>query len=193
MPRAGSAASGTAADLVGGRARKARRGCLNEAYNHDMKYIPACLLLGISLFCCASRVRADEASKSTKATELLQLTQGDQILKALEPMMKGMMAQAGKDMPEEQRAKAVEIQQKMMAMIANRWRQATPSLVKVYTDTYSEEELDGILAFYKSPTGKSFLQKMPEVMQRTMPVMMQLMTEMQPEMKAIMEEMQKSK
>jgi uncharacterized protein len=164
-----------------------------EAYNHSMKYIPVCLILGVTLFSCVAPARADEVSKSAKAAELLQLVQGDQIIKAMEPIMKGMMAQAGKDIPEEQRAKAGEMQEKIMAMVAARWRQAAPALVKVYSDTYSEQELDGILAFYKSPVGKSFLQKTPEVMQRSMPVMMQMMTDMQPEMKALIEGMQKSK
>ena len=66
--------------------------------------------------------------------------------------------------------------------------------MKVYTDTYTEEEIDGILAFYKSPVGKAFLQKMPEVMQRSMPVMMQMMGDLQPELKTMMEGMkEKSK
>ena len=50
-------------------------------------------------------MRADEASEPRRP-ELLQLTQSDQMLKMMEPMMKGMMAQAGKDMTAEQRAKA---------------------------------------------------------------------------------------
>jgi uncharacterized protein len=68
------------------------------------------------------------------------------------------------------------------------------ALAKVYTDTYTEEEIDGILAFYKSPAGKAFIQKMPEVMQRSMPVMMQMMSDLQPQIKTMMEGMkEKSK
>jgi hypothetical protein len=159
-----------------------------------MKYIPVSLIIGVTILCCSSSVRADEASKSAKAEELLQLTQGDQMLKMMEPMMKGMVAQMDKDMSAEQRAKVGEMQGKMMALIAVRLSKAKPALVKVYTDTYTEEEIDGILAFYKSPVGKAFLQKMPEVMQRSMPVMMQLMGDLQPELKTMMEGMkEKSK
>jgi hypothetical protein len=139
-------------------------------------------------------VRADEASKSAKAEELLQLTQGDQMLKMMEPMMKGMVAQMDKDMSAEQRARVGEMQGKLMALVAVRLSKAKPALVKIYTDTYTEEEIGGILAFYKSPIGKAFLQKMPEVMQRSMPVMMQLMGDLQPELKTMMEGMnEKSK
>ena len=152
-----------------------------------MKCIPVSLIIGVTLLWCASPVRADEASKSAKAEEQLQLTQGDQMMKMMEPMMKGMMAQADKDMPAEQRAKVGEMQEKIMALVVASLSQAKPALVKVYTDTYTEEEIDGILAFYKSPAGKAFLQKMPEVMQRSMPVMMQMMGDLQPEIKTMME------
>ncbi|MGD0777051.1 MAG: DUF2059 domain-containing protein [Candidatus Solibacter sp.] len=152
-----------------------------------MKYIPVSLIIGVALLWCASPVRADEASKSAKAEELLQLTQGDQMMKMMEPMMKGMLAQADKDIPAEQRAKVGEMQEKIMALVAVSLNRAKPALAKVYTDTYTEEEIDGILAFYKSPAGKAFLQKMPEVMQRSMPVMMQMIGDLQPEMKTMME------
>jgi hypothetical protein len=159
-----------------------------------MKYIPVSLIIGVTLLWCVAPLRADEASKSAKAEELLQLTQGDQMVKMMEPMMKGMVAQMDKDMSAEQRAKVGEMQGKMMALVAVRLSKAKPALVKVYTDTYTEEEIDGILAFYKSPVGKAFLQKMPEVMQRSMPVMMQMMGDLQPELKTMMEGMkEKSK
>jgi hypothetical protein len=154
-----------------------------------MKYIPVSLIIGVTLLACASPVRADEASRSAKAQELLQLTQSDQMMKAMEPMVKGMVAQMDKDMPAEQREKAGELQVKMMDLIAANISKTKPALAKVYSDTYTEEEIDGILAFYKSPSGKAFLQKMPEVMQRLMPVMMKMMTDLQPELKTMMEEM----
>ena len=152
-----------------------------------MKCIPVYLIIGVTFLWCAAPARADEASRSAKAEELLQLTQSDQMMKAMEPMVKGMVAQMDKDMSAEQRSKVVEIQGKMMALIAGNINKAKPALAKVYTDTYTEEEIDGILGFYKSPAGKAFIQKMPEVMQRSMPVMMQMMGDLQPQMKAIME------
>jgi hypothetical protein len=158
-----------------------------------MKYTAIVLVTGVTLLWCAPPLRADEASKSAKAEELLQLTQGDQMVRMME-MMKGMMAQADKDMPSEQRAKVGEMQGKMMELVAVSLSKAKPALAKVYADTYTEEEIDGILAFYKSPAGKALLQKMPEVMQRLTPVMMRMMGDLQPQMKTMMEGMkEKSK
>ena len=152
-----------------------------------MKCVPVSLIIGVTFLWCASPARADEASKSAKAEELLQLTYGDAMMKMMEPMMNGMLAQMDKDMPAEQRAKAGEMQGKMMALVAVSLSKAKPALAKVYADTYTEEEIDGILAFYKSPAGKALLQKMPEVMQRLMPVMIQMMGDLQPQMKTMME------
>src|ERR1051326_2800018 len=152
-----------------------------------MKCISVYLIIAVTLLWCVSPVRADEASKSAKAEELLQLTQGDQMMKMMEPMMKGMMAQADKNMSPEQRARVGDIQQKVMALVAVGLSKAKPALVKVYTDTYTEEEIDGILGFYKSSAGKAFLQKMPQVMERSMPVMMQMMGDLQPELQKMME------
>jgi hypothetical protein len=79
------------------------------------------------------------------------------------------------------------MREKLLSMMAVRINKAKPALAKVYTDTYTEEELDAILTFYKSPAGKSLIQKMPEVMQRSMPVMMQMMSDLQPEIMKMVE------
>jgi len=141
---------------------------------------------------CASPVRADEVSKSAKAEELLQLMQGDQMIKMMEPMMKGMAGMVKPDMPVEERAKIGEMQRKIMALVADRLNKARPALAKIYADTYTEEEIDGILAFYNSPVGKAFLEKMPEVMRRSAPVVMVLMGGLQPEIKKMTEEMKQN-
>ena len=78
-----------------------------------MKSIPVYLVIGVTLLWCATPAQADDAGKSAKAGELLQLVQGDQMIKALEPMMKGMLSQADKDTSPEQRARVGEMQEKI--------------------------------------------------------------------------------
>lgn len=152
-----------------------------------MNYRSVILVLGVILLCLASPVRADDASKSAKAEALLDLAQSEQMMKMMEPMMKGILSRMDKEMSPEQRAKVGQMQTKIMELVADRLAKAKPGLVKVYIDTYTEQELDGILAFYKSPAGKAFLQKMPEVMQRSIPVMMQMMSDVQPEIQKMIE------
>ncbi|RYD75034.1 MAG: DUF2059 domain-containing protein, partial [Verrucomicrobiaceae bacterium] len=44
-----------------------------------------------------------------------------------------------------------------------------------YQKSFTQEELDGIIAFYKTPAGVALVKKMPVVMQQTMIAMQQLM------------------
>jgi uncharacterized protein len=131
-----------------------------------MKHRSVALITGVTLLWCASPARADETSKSAKAEALLQLVQGDQMMKTIEPLMKTMAGSISPDMPDEERAKIREMQKRMMTTVLEVYNRTKPTLAKIYADTYTEQELDGILAFYKSPVGKSVLEKMPEVMQR---------------------------
>jgi hypothetical protein len=54
--------------------------------------------------------------------------------------------------------------------------------VRVYQKSFSQEEVDGMIAFYKTPTGQALLNKMPLVMQNTMTEMQQMI---QPMMKRV--------
>lgn len=38
----------------------------------------------------------------------------------------------------------------------------------IYKETFEQSEIDGLIAFYKTPTGQSFVKKMPVVMQKSM-------------------------
>ena len=47
------------------------------------------------------------------------------------------------------------------------WDAMVPELTKLYTSTFTDEELKQMAAFYGSPAGKKSLEKLPELMQRT--------------------------
>jgi len=48
------------------------------------------------------------------------------------------------------------------------WDKMHPLYVQIYQETFTQEEIDGLIAFYKSPTGAAFVEKMPIVMQKSM-------------------------
>lgn len=52
----------------------------------------------------------------------------------------------------------------------NGYEEILEKLMPVYLKYFSEEEMDGLLAFYKSDIGKSFTEKQPMVMQETMAI-----------------------
>jgi len=142
--------------------------------------------------CCTAALlwtpaRADEATKNAKVEELLKLSKADQMMTQIADQMKAMSAaQLGKtDMSPEARKAADEMTNKITALIRERWDKMRPQFVKVYADTYTEEELDGIVAFYKSPAGQAMLTKMPDLMKRSMALAQEMVSDVAPEVQKI--------
>ena len=71
------------------------------------------------------------------------------------------------------------------------WASLEPEYVKLYAATYSEEEIDGILAFYKSPVGQKMLEKTPELSSGGMKIVQGRMGDFQPKIKALQDEYMK--
>lgn len=51
------------------------------------------------------------------------------------------------------------------------WDKLRPQYVQIYQDTFTQKEVDGLIAFYKSPTGAAFVSKMPMLMQKSQTMM----------------------
>lgn len=48
------------------------------------------------------------------------------------------------------------------------WTTLKPLYVQLYQETFTQEEVDGLVAFYRSPAGEALTKKMPIAMQKTM-------------------------
>lgn len=140
--------------------------------------------------------RADDATRKAKAEELLKVSNADQMMKQVFDQMRAQVkaieaAQAGKtDIPADARKASEEIGDRIMALTEERLGKMQIMLVQVYADTYTEEEIDGILGFYKSPAGQAMLRKMPVLMQRSMALGQQLMGDLMPEIQKMTQETQ---
>jgi hypothetical protein len=112
------------------------------------------------------------------------------MIKQVFDQMKGMTsAQLDKtDMSADARKSAEDVQARVMVLVEERMGKLQAMLVQVYADTYTEEEVEGILAFYNSPAGQAMLQKMPQLMQRSMAASQQLMGDLMPEIQKIAKE-----
>ena len=76
-----------------------------------------------------------------------------------------------------------DIDQRLAEMMAGTkemldWSKLEPLYVRVYQKSFSQQEVDGMTAFYKTPTGQAVLNKMPVVMQNTLNEMQQMMAPM---------------
>ena len=131
---------------------------------------------------------ADETTKRAKVEQLMTLTKVDAMLDQLMDQVTTSMKSASEQQmakmnptPEQQIA-FTKFNTKVNAIIKDELSmdKLRPVMIKVYMDTYTEEELDGIVAFYRSPAGVAFVAKQPQLMQRSMQLMQQQMITLQP-------------
>jgi hypothetical protein len=135
--------------------------------------------------CCA---RADEASKRAKAEQLFLLLRMDTMMDQLMGGVKKQVQQITESMPgadqatPDQKKQMADFQQRVMDVVNQKigWKALEPDFINLYASTYTEEELDGIVGFYKSPIGQKMIEKTPELTTKSTQITQQKMTELQP-------------
>jgi hypothetical protein len=89
------------------------------------------------------------------------------------------------------RAKVVKISKDEIS-----WEVIEPRVLEIYSGTLSQSDVDGIIAFYQSPAGKSYIKKMPQIMNQTMLMMQKTSVPMMKKIEAasieFQQDMQKS-
>jgi hypothetical protein len=110
----------------------------------------------------------------------------DQQKKSMAPMMQRMTA--GVKLPDEDRAKMVAIQQKVMDELFDSMSgpEMKAAVADIYRSVFSKEELASQAAFYSTPAGQAMTGKQPQVQEKMMQVMMPKMAEIGPKMQAAM-------
>lgn len=156
-----------------------------------IKTLAALILLSVSI---SSNAQSD--SKQAKLNELVNVMNMDSMVETMyvqmEAMMKNMSTQLGVQTSEQ--AIFDKYYQRMSEVMKEdmSWEKMEPGIVDIYTRNFSEEEIDDMLTFYKSETGKSLLQKMPSVMQESMQMSQSLMQTTVPKMQQIAQELRQA-
>ncbi|WP_404424617.1 DUF2059 domain-containing protein [Nibricoccus sp. IMCC34717] len=141
-------------------------------------------------------VRAEEpnAERLALAREVIHLSQADRMINNLVPQLQQMTSQMAAPMLDklspEQRAKVEAAQKKAVELGIEAAKQMISKMDAVYADVYSSDELKAIKSFYSTVEGKSMIEKMPQVMQKMMPLMQQMQAELMPKIQAAMAELQ---
>ena len=153
-----------------------------------------CLLCAVFVFPLI--VHADAASKDRKVRELLTMMHLEETNRRLvqveeERIESQSRAQlAGVVLEEDQKESYVKFQRKVEELLreSSSWKVVEPEFVKLYSDTYSEEELDGILAFYHSPAGQAMLAKAPELTEKSIEISRRRMAALTPKIQQLVDQ-----
>jgi hypothetical protein len=145
------------------------------------------------LLLCGSIAMAENASPPSPAQsgppseasikQLLEIAQSrklvDSVMAQMDNLMQQSIAQAtqGQKIPPKVEKQIDRERAEMTVMMKELldWSKLEPLYVRVYQKTFNQQEVDGMLAFYKTPAGQAVIAKMPAVMQNTIEEMQQMM------------------
>ncbi len=150
------------------------------------------ILVVVMVFAPAG-ARADEASKTAKVKELFAVMHMDHNLDRMRVAMEQQVQATARNAPgteamtpEKKKVQQEFVDNSMKVVDASfGWTVLEPAYVKLYSTTYTEAELDGILTFYKSPAGQAMLAKTPELSSGIMQIVHSRMDDFQPKMQAL--------
>jgi len=159
------------------------------------------LLLFVAGLCAPGLAPAQDidTAKTRKAEELFALIHMEDTYNLLLAQVTQQTDQMGKGLfpegpaTEAQKQLAADFKDKVEAMVhaTFSWQAMKPEYLKLYTDTYSESELDGIIAFYRSPVGQKMLNATPALMKASSAIAMGHMESVEPKLRDLMDEYQK--
>jgi hypothetical protein len=161
--------------------------------------------LVVAVFCVTAPTFAQNASTATTAESkpseasvrhLLDVMQVRQIVQTLSQQMDTMFDSMvnkqleGQNITPEQRKQIDARRDAARDLIKGllSWDSMESLYLKVYGDTFSQQEIDGMTAFYTSPAGQAVIAKMPLAMKNSMSEMQQRVRDMIPKIQQMAKE-----
>lgn len=146
------------------------------------------------LLCAPLIARADDASKTAKIHEFFKVAKMDQLSsqtaqRMIDQMKSGAVQQLlGVSVTADQQQKLDQFTQRLGKIISDalNWNDLEPQYTKLYADAYTEEQIDDLLAFYKSPTGQVMVEKLPTLMQQANAITQQRMATAIPQIQELL-------
>jgi hypothetical protein len=124
---------------------------------------------------CSHPVAAQESHASEASVrQVLEATHAENLLTSMDAQIEANLRAgiqrelAGQPLNEKQRAIMADMEDKLVALMHEEldWKRLEPQFIQLYRDTFTQHEIDGMLAFYRSPTGKAVVAKLPVVMEK---------------------------
>jgi hypothetical protein len=136
---------------------------------------------------------ADQISHRKAVEELFILTGTSKMMDSVKIQTKKMILRqlSQQDIPEAKKPMFNKYMTKMADIITDtmNWDNIKSEMIDLYVNNFSENEIDDMLTFYKSPTGKKFVEKMPDIMKSSMEIGQKQSQIMIPKLNKLFEQM----
>src|ERR1700733_11568557 len=137
------------------------------------------LLIGalVWMLMCSGAFAANTAPASDASIrEMLELTNARQLIDNMKGQINTLMGNAIQDavrnqtVTPERQAILDRMAARMSAVATDvmNWDQLLPIYLRTYRASFTQDEIDGVNKFYKSPAGRAYTRKLPVAMQNVM-------------------------
>lgn len=151
----------------------------------------------VALICLAATLATAQAAPPSEASieALLTATKAERLLDGMYANIEQMMRQSmqaavqGQTLSDEQRRVLDAAPPRLAKVMREELNYASlkPLYVQIYRESFTQDEIDGLLAFYRSPAGVAMIEKMPVVMNKSMVAVQQRMGPMMDKLRQAME------
>ena len=140
------------------------------------------ILLVLALLCPALYA-ADTPPSDASLKQLLEVAQArkalDAVMTQMDTMMNNVFQQvtAGQKVTPEMQKIFDKARADIIAIYKQEltWEKMEPLYLRIYRKSLNQSEVDGMIAFYKTPSGQAVINKMPLILQNTMAEVSQMM------------------
>ncbi|MFI8740299.1 DUF2059 domain-containing protein [Stutzerimonas zhaodongensis] len=158
---------------------------------HILRTFGLCSVLSMALL--SGQASADSSGHKAQAERFLELVNADRLAVPVYAQVQQMFAERFEQTqaPASKRALLERYQSKADAALdkAIGWEQVKPDLIKLYTETFTEQELSQLNDFYESALGKKMLTKLPELNARSAQVTQAKLQSAVPQVNKLLAEM----
>ncbi|MEJ2361652.1 MAG: DUF2059 domain-containing protein [Gammaproteobacteria bacterium] len=151
------------------------------------------LKYSLLVFLFSSSVAMAAPASDSSVKQLLSVMHSRQLLDGMRSRVGGVMDNAAKQAlggkkPTAKQEKAIKrMKSRMVALMQKTlsWKKLEPVYIRLYKQSFTDQEVKGMLAFYKTPTGQAVIKKMPGLIQQTMREIQKMTYGMMPQMQKI--------
>jgi hypothetical protein len=156
-------------------------------------------LLLILALCLPLAARADDASRHAKAAQMIVLLHTERMVQQASATIMKQVSDAadkaiGPNATLESKARLADVEKKISLLVDAQlgWKAMEPGITDLYAQTFTEQELDAIVAFYKTPAGIALLDKMPQINTQVEQLAHSRLVILQPQINQAFEDFRKS-